>query len=332
MTEDATLTPEQRAYRQKLHDTLERLQKLPLHRLDGDTLLLEAAFGTAYDAGLFDLHAYPPALQNALKFDLFATLPAASGSLAFLAVQILAANRIMQSNGFAEAERYYRRRCGIAVNHLRAPRTVVGSEKAGGRYRLSGRLTWASGYGIFDSLVIGFHHEGEELQAVVPFAPQPGFAIGAPAETFVGASLNTVDIDLDHYEVPEEQIVSAHPIGHYTRQKSVSKTVHFALYGLGLGAVDALEDDDVKREAARRLEMQKEAFMATDDGETMDRLRITLFALVREIVTTGMILRGGSSILSERRLQRYYRELILFNSNGLNDTIKGLFKAAFLQP
>ena len=320
MMEDATLTPEQLAYRRKLQTTLEALQELPLHRLDSDSSLLEEAFGRAYDAGLFDLHAYAPVLQNALKFELFAALPAVSGSLAFLAVQILAANRIMQANGFSEAERYYRKRCGIAVNHLRAPRTVVGSEKAGEHYRLSGRLTWASGCGIFDSLVIGFHHEGEELQAVVPFAPQPGFAI-----------LNTVDIDLDHYEVPEEQIVSTHSVGHYTRQKSVSKTVHFALYGLGLGAIDALEEGDVKREAARRLEMQKEAFMATDDGGTMDRLRITLFALVQEIVTTGMILRGGSSILADRRLQRYYRELILFNSNGLNDTIKGLFRAAFLQ-
>jgi hypothetical protein len=30
-------------------------------------------------------------------------------------------------------------------------------------------------------------------------------------------------------------------------------------------------------------------------------------------------------------LQRYYRELIMFNSNGLNDAIKGRFKAAYLQ-
>ena len=326
-----TSAPDAAAYRQRLEQTVARLRSLPLHRLDSDTDLLNEAFGIACSAGLFALHTFDPELRNALKFELFSTLPSCSGSLAFLAVQILAANRIMQSDGFPQAERYYRQRCGIAVNHLRAPVTVVGATKSKGGYRLTGRLTWASGYGIFDTLVIGFHHEGRELQAVVPFAPQPGFDIGDPVEAFVGRSLNTVDIDLEGYELPAENIVSSHPIGHYTRQKSVSRTVHFALYGIGLGAIDALEDGEVKREAALRLEARKEAFMATDDGEEMDRLRVTLFDLVQRIVTTGMVLRGGSSILSERRLQRYYRELILFNSNGLNETIKGLFKTAFLQ-
>ena len=70
--------------------------------------------------------------------------------------------------------------------------------------------------------------------------------------------------------------------------------------------------------------------MNTTDGETMDRLRIELFNLVQQIVTTGMILHGGKSILATKALQRHYRELIMFNSNGLNDTIKGLFKASFL--
>jgi len=38
-----------------------------------------------------------------------------------------------------------------------------------------------------------------------------------------------------------------------------------------------------------------------------------------------MILNGGKSILSNENLQRYYRELIMFNSNGLNQNIKELF-------
>jgi hypothetical protein len=325
------LTPNETTYLQKLDTAVKLLATLPLHKLDSSPDLLDEAFTIAYDEGLFNLHEYGHELQNPLKLELFSALCPLSGSLAFLAVQILAGNRIMQGNGFAKADEYYKMRCGIAINHLRAPVTVVDSVKSDSGYKLTGRLTWASGYGIFDTLVVGFHHDGKEMQAVMPFVPQPGCIIGEPDTTFVGLSMNTVNIDLEGYEIPEENIICSHPIGQYTQQKSVSKTVHMALYGIGLGAVMALEDDDVITEAAKRLDVLKEAFMGTDDGERMDELRIELFNLVQQIVTTGIVLYGGKSILAEKALQRYYRELIMFNSNGLNDTIKGLFKKSFMQ-
>ncbi|WP_416768830.1 hypothetical protein ACM66T_04970 [Sulfurimonas sp. ST-25] len=265
-----------------------------------------------------------------MKFRLFNTLAPRSGSLAFLAIQILAANKIMHANRFAQMETYLARRCGIAINHLRAPVTVVSGTRQGGSYRLSGRLTWASGYGIFDTLVVGFHCEGRELQAVIPFEPREGFTVGEVTETFVGNAMHTVDIVLDEYEVPQEHIVASHPLGTYTKNKSVSKTIHYALYGIGLGAVDALEDEEVRRKAKAGLETVKDAFLATKDGEELDRLRVELFELVQRIVTTGMILHGGRSVLSSERLQRYYRELVMFNANGLNTALKTLHKQAFL--
>ncbi|UFS63482.1 hypothetical protein LOH54_04960 [Sulfurimonas sp. HSL-3221] len=265
-----------------------------------------------------------------MKFRLFTTLAPRSGSLAFLTIQILAANKIMHANRFALMEPYLARRCGIAINHLRAPVTVVSATHQNGTYRLSGRLTWASGYGIFDTLVIGFHCEGREFQAVVPFEPIEGFVVGEVTETFVGNAMRTVDVILDNYEVLEEHIIASHPLGTYTKNKSVSKTIHYALYGIGLGAVDALEDAEVRRAAEAKLEALKTAFLATKDGEELDRLRVELFELVLLVVTTGMILKGGSSVLSTERLQRYYRELVMFNANGLNTALKTLHKQAFL--
>jgi hypothetical protein len=38
-----------------------------------------------------------------------------------------------------------------------------------------------------------------------------------------------------------------------------------------------------------------------------------------------MIVDGGKSILKSKTLQRYYRELVMFNANGLNDKLKNLF-------
>ncbi len=327
----AVLLEESRRYKQRIEKAVKRLGCLQRHRLDSDATLLKEAFDIAYEAGLFDLHEYDAALHNDLKFELFSALTPISGSLAFLAVQILAANRIMQSNGFAKAPAYYKKKCGIIINHLRAPVTVIDAVKSDSGYRLSGRLTWASGYKIFDTLVVGFHHEGEEFQAVMPFEKGPGCYIGEPIETFVGESMHTVNMELDGFEIPFDDVISSHEIGHYTRQKSVSKTVHIALYAIGRGAVAALEDEAVKAQADNHLEALKEQFMYESDGTRMDALRIELFERVQKVITTGMILHGGRSMLAVKDLQRYYREVMMFNFNGLNSEIKGLFKSSFLE-
>ncbi len=317
-------------FKQNLDDAIKEIKKLPLYKLDDDTKLLKQAFDILYKKDVFTLYKVDSKEHNDYKFILFSTLTKHSGSLAFLAIQILAANAIMSTNNFPKRELYFAKQCGIAINHLRAPVTVVSATKCEGGYRLKGRLTWASGYGIFDTLLIGFHYDGREYEAMAEFSNSENFVIGEVATSFVGNSMATVNIDLNDFFVKDEDVVSSQLMGNYTQKKSVSKTVHFALYGVGCGAVEALTDDEVKKVAHARLESIKDRFLATNDGEVMDKLRIELFTLLQSIITTGMVLYGGKSILIEEKMQRYYRELIMFNSNGLNNTIKGLFKEEFL--
>jgi hypothetical protein len=319
------------AYKTMLKSVANQLNQMPLHELDTNTVLLNEAFILCYEAKLFDLHSYEPSLQDELKLALFSALCPLSGSLAFLTVQILAANRIMQSNDFTLAQSYYQKRCGIIINHLRAPKTVISAEMSENGYALSGKLRWASGYKIFDTLVVGFHYEGEEMQAVMPFKEEVGCEISLPDETFVGVSMNTVMINLDKYNIPKENIINSQSIGFYTQQKSISKTVHYALYGIGLGAISVIDDEEIKSTATRKLEAIKAEFNTTKIATRMDHLRIELFNLIQETITVGMVLDGGKSILITQTLQRYYRELIMFNSNGLNSTIKALYKNAFLK-
>ena len=162
------------------------------------------------------------------------------------------------------------------------------------------------------------------------FSKSENFEVGEVATSFVGNSMATVNIELNDFFVKDEDIVSSQLMGNYTKAKSVSKTIHFALYGLGCGALEALSDDEVKSSAKLRLESIKEKFLNMNNGEEMESLRIELFGLVQSMITTGMVLYGGKSILIEEKLQRYYRELIMFNSNGLNAGIKELFKEKFL--
>ncbi|MBU1667805.1 hypothetical protein KKC13_05250 [bacterium] len=321
----------QEIYTQKLENAIYELKKLELYRLDSDTKLLKEAFEILYKHDIFSLYKVDKALHNAYKFILFSQLTKVSGSLAFLVIQILAANAIMAGNGFPKREEYFAKRCGIAINHLRAPVTVVSATKSEEGYLLNGTLTWVSGYGIFDTLLIGFHYDGYEYEAMAPFKSSETFNIGEVATSFVGNSMATVNIELKEFFVPFDEVVSSQLMGNYTKAKSVSKTIHFALYGLGLGAIETLKDEEVKKRASEKLELIKEQFLNTNDGAVMDSLRIELFMLVQKVITTGMVLYGGKSILIEEQMQRYYRELIMFNSNGLNDEIKELFRDEFLK-
>jgi hypothetical protein len=317
-------------YKKQINSAIEELKMLELYRLDSDHELLKEAFDILYKKEIFTLYNVDKSLHNKYKFILFSMLTKYSGSLAFLSIQILASHAIMAGNNFAKREEYFAKKCGIAINHLRAPVTVVSATQCEGGYKLKGQLTWASGYEIFDTLLIGFHHDGREYEAMAGFKSSENFKVGDVATSFVGNSMATVNIELNDFFVPYEDVVSSQIMGNYTKNKSISKTVHFALYGVGLGAVEYLQDVEVKASAKAQLESIKEQFLNTNSGEVMDKLRIELFTLIQSLITTGMVLYGGKSILIEETMQRYYRELIMFNSNGLNSTIKGLFKENFL--
>lgn len=313
-------------YEKHLNLALKELKRFPLHELDTNPKLLKEAFELFYEHGIFSLYKVELSEHNKYKFILFSILTQYSGSLAFLAIQILAGNTIMLLRDFHQKEVYFQKRCGIAINHLRAKETYVSATKCEGGYRLTGKLTWASGHGVFDHLVIGFHCEGYEYEAIAPFERSDTFQISEVTQTFVGESVSTVNIALVDYFLKEEELVSSQPLGTYTKSRSVSKTIHFIMYGLGLGALRCLEDEVLQSKFTKELESIKEGFLKGTKADEMEQLRVELFLLVQKIVTTGMVLDGGKSILAEETLQRYYRELIMFNANGLNGSIKGCFR------
>lgn len=319
------MNSEYKKYINSLKKTTKELKKLNLYKLDSDLLLLKKAFDIAYDNGIFKLYEFPIELQERLKFELFSKITIYSGNLSFLAIQILAANTIMNKNNFPRKEYFFKKKCGIAINHLRANKTFVSAKKVEGGYILNGVLTWASGYKIFNKLLIGFHFENKEYEVLSSFKESSTFKIIETPETFVGQGLNTVNVALKDFYVKNENIVSSNEIGNYNKNKSLSKTVHYSIYGLGLGAIKSLENEEFKEKSKIKLKKIKNSFLKANSGSELDNLRVELFKIVQDIITTGMILNGGKSILLEKNLQRYYRELIMFNSNGLNQTIKNLF-------
>lgn len=317
-------------YNNKLFLLSKEAEQYAYLNADEEYEVLEKLFDIVYKSGTLNIITLQKEIQDEYKLLLFKTLTQISGTLAFLVIQILAANNIMGKNDYSKKDIYIEKKCGIAINHLRAPVTVVSGEKCDGGYLLNGLLTWASGYKIFDTLLIGFHFDGYELEAMALFRNSDNFSIGQADKTFVGNGLNTVNIELKNYFVKDEDIVSSQVMGNYTKVKSASKTVHFCIYGIGINAIKNIEDEQFKKGAFKKLEQIKDMFMGSNDLEELDNLRIELFLTVQDIVTTAMVLNGGKSILSCSIFQRLYRELIMFNSNGLNDSLKSIFKERFL--
>lgn len=312
-------------YNKNIKNAIEDIKKLSHTKLDTDVSELKKAFDIAYENDLFALYNYDKDEQDQLKLKLFSSITEYSGSLSFLAIQILAANSIMNKNNFKKRNKFYKKKCGIAINHLRTKGTKVSARKCKGGYKLNGVLTWASGYKIFDTLLIGFHYECHELEVMAKFKETDGFKIIDTPQTFVAQSLNTVNVELENFFVKDENIISKNSIGNYTKNKSLSKTIHYSLYGLGKGAIKHIEDYQLKELSQKLLKEQKTKFLASTDGTELDKLRVELFNLVQKIISTAMFERGGKSILLEKQLQRKYRELLMFNSNGLNTKIKQLF-------
>lgn len=315
-------------YKQKLLELSNDLEKFDGNKADKKKKVLNKMFDVVYKSGLLDITHLEKNEQDRFKCELFTTLTYHSGTLAFLVIQILAAHNIMGKNRFQRFDFYKKQRCGIAINHLRANSTHVWAQKTDDGYLLTGTLTWASGFEIFDTLCIGFHYDGFEYEVMSPFKNTDGFEIVQTDKTFTGFALNTVTIKLEKYFVPSNDIVSCNELGNYTKQKSASKTVHFCLYGLGELAL-AHTKAEFKSIVAKKLDYFKESILNSNDLDQLDMLRIELFDFVQRCIINAMIQIGGKSILRDQVLQRAYRELIMFNSNGLNTTLKELFQKKF---
>lgn len=304
------------------------LEKFDGNIADTNNQELNAMFTQVHQSGLLQITHLAKETQNIFKLELFIHLSKHSGTLAFLIIQILAAHSIMRKNNYKKYSFYEEKRCGIAINHLRAVKTIVSAKKCAEGYLLNGKLTWASGYKIFDTLCIGFHYDDFEFEAMAPFKEQDGFTLIQTDDTFVGFGLNTVGIELNNFFVPFENIVSSNPKGNYIKNKAISKTVHFCLYGLGEAILDYLDKEN-QILLKKKLLLIKEKILISNNPQKLDQLRIDLFHLALHSVTNGMIQIGGKSILKSETLQRIYRELIMFNSNGLNLSIKKLFNTYY---
>lgn len=316
-------------FKDNLKYSLKHLSKLDKIKLDKDKNELLKAYKIVFSNNLLNL-SVKPKMQGEEKFLLYKNITPISGALSFLLIQNLAANTIMQKNNYAKKDKYLKKSCGIAINHLRSNKTHVWAKKVDNGYLLNGKLTWASGYKIFKNLLIGFHFNNSEYEAICKFKKSKNFIISKPINTFVGNSLNTVNIILKDFYIEDKNIISINKLGNYNENKAVSKTIHFNLYAIALKSLDFCLDNETKQKSKKILRHLKKEFLNVENQNKLDELRVELFLEAQKIITISMIKNGGISVLKDKKLQQFYRELIMFNSNGLNSNMKELFKQSYL--
>lgn len=108
-----------------------------------------------------------------------------------------------------------RRLVGLATTHLAKPQRprLTAVPRSGGGLTISGTLPWVSGYGFFESLVIGLRHGTEVIFALTDF-PSPGVprdrgrASIRPIDLGCLQGSSTVDISLDAWAIDDAQIIS----------------------------------------------------------------------------------------------------------------------------
>ena len=316
-------------YSDILEKTKKSLEQFDANQADLDSTELAQMYSVVFKSGLLEITHLPKLKQEELKQQLFFMLCQISGSLAFLVVQNLAAFTIMDNNNFLKRDNYKQYSCGIAINHLRSPKDEVEAKRVDGGYVVSGELRWVSGDTIFEKLIVGFCFCGSEMEAIVDFKNSDSFKIDKAELTVAGYAMMTQTISLKEYFVPNDTIISSHPRGNYTKAKSASKTVHFCLYALAWRASTELEDLQLKKSIQNRLDELKSSFMNSHDGYTLDNLRIELFSYALDVAKLALTLSGGRALLLSSPIQRVYREILMFNANGLNKNLKDLFLKKF---
>jgi hypothetical protein len=140
-------------------------------------------------------------------FEFVAQVASASGAVAWLAIQQFASNPYL-----AHFDAKPWPTIGGAVGHLRSGKIDVAPTWRDGR--ISGRIPWFSGAGIFKLTVLGFFlPDGREAYAVVDASDRAEFAHGEPAPLFGCPSTCNVSIEISNLELDEDRFLQVEPAG-----------------------------------------------------------------------------------------------------------------------
>ena len=214
---------------------------------------------------------------------------------------------------------------GNSLSQLRRGGSVhLHSKKCNGGYFLSGKVAFASGFGLFDMILIGaISDDGMEQCMLLPFANDPvgGMIIGQILDTATMRSLSTVSVDFDQYFVPHHFfIVDAQRYSFYDQAMKRASVFSYPL-GTGLAALDIVKNiskksdntwDDSIEYFVERIRNLRDRVRDPDSNPEQFVLYADVMDIGWKCVQFAVMVASGSGLICSHSAQRLYREMLIW--------------------
>lgn len=217
---------------------------------------------------------------------------------------------------------------GLATTHLGRPGapSVLGTPVDGG-FLVSGLAPWATGYRIFDYVILGFvRPDGARIHAVIPFrekideSGRPCLSVVRGEKLAAMDSTNTVALSLERYFVMHEDIVLERhpPFNDEVTPASTFPELGIAASALTLCSEAARYEHDVDfRDAVLRLRKWKgdlRAKTASGQGPADPVLAWEKDEIVRQSTRLALLGTGGRGMRLESTANRLAREAMILDT------------------
>lgn len=308
------------------------LAKLDQKKLDEDVSYLKAAKIKLNQMILPYLASLDDAQERFIKHQISKLVAFYSGGLAFLLFQNFASLRLLSHDAYNDKQQLKKEAysCGIAIAHLRRETPCAFAKDLGdGHIELNGLLPWASGFRIYDYVIIGFHYQNQEALALVPFKESQSFVISKPIETFVANAVNTVSVQLNQYVIDKNALIKQEALGFFREVSKNSINMLSLLTGINERAIDLLnkKEPEIANQFSKKLNKIEGILLS---NENIVDTRLDLLHLSQVIISFLAATTGGKSALIENPIQRLYRESLLFSLSGISVDIVDIFRERLL--
>jgi hypothetical protein len=281
----------------------------------------------------------------------------ASGALAFLQTQHQSAvSQLAKSNNQSLQQEYLphvargEKLIGVGFSHLRRRgQPIMTAVEVEGGYLLTGKVPWITGWGFFESFIIGAAlPDGSEIYGMLPFENSVQTSGGSltfsdPLELIAMSATNTVTAKLDNWLLDRDRTVALKPLGsiHYNSKKNILHHGFFAL-GCAYGGLDILQTIGEKKQldfiqrSWQTLQKQVENCDRTmlsslsDDNITylqQLQLRTQAIDLAQRCSQAAIVVSSGAANYLNSAAGRIYREALVFSVSGqTTDVMKASLK------
>lgn len=253
-------------------------------------------------------------------FETLTQLSAASGSVAWLAIQQYAMNPYL-----AQLHADPWPALGGAYGQLRTGK--VGIAPTWNHGKVSGRVPWFSGAGIFSIAVLGFFLcDGSEAYAAVDATSRPEFTFGETVPLAGCAATSNVAIEIRDLVIPENQFLQVNPPGTRAAQDEVGVLNMVPLtLGVCKRALEIIEESprvasDEMGRCARGFEALTEAIIVESASPAnmvrRHQLRSEAVQMAMNLARIATMASLPSGLRSDSPANRLYREALFFACVG----------------